>query len=114
MIDKNYCMSSYLAFRYVEREGVDFYPGMRHRNFKPVPDAERMLVKTSEQIGELVGEQVGKLREDNKLGILLSGGMDSAIVASYMRGCDAYTFRFLGGEMQKEELQRAEYYAKTY
>lgn len=114
MVDKNYCMSSYLAFRYVEREDVDFYPGMKHRNFKPVPDVERMLVKTSEQIGELVGEQVEKLREGNKLGILLSGGMDSAIVASYMRGCDAYTFRFLGGEMQKEELQRAEYYAKTY
>ena len=97
MIDKNYCMSSYLAFRYVEREDVDFYPGMKHRNFKPVSDAERMLVKTSEQIGELVGAQVEKLREGNKLGILLSGGMDSAIVASYMRGCDAYTFRFLGG-----------------
>ena len=114
MVDKNYCMSSYLAFRYVEREDVDFYPGMHHRNFKPVPDAERMLVKTSEQIGELVESQIKKLREGNKLGILLSGGMDSAIVASYMPDCDAYTFRFLGGELQKEELQRAEYYAKTY
>ena len=114
MVDKNYCMSSYLAFRYVEREDVDFYPGMKHRNFKPVPDAERMLVKTSEQIGELVESQVKKLREGNKLGILLSGGMDSAIVASYMRGCEAYTFRFLGGEMQQDELKRAEYYAKTY
>ena len=114
MVDKNYCMSSYLAFRYVEREDVDFYPGMRHRNFKPVPDAERMLVKTSEQIGELVDAQVKKLREGNKLGILLSGGMDSAIVASYMTGCDAYTFRILGGEMQQDELKRAEYYAKTY
>ena len=114
MVDKNYCMSSYLAFRYVEREDVDFYPGMKHRNFKPVPDAERMLVKTSEQIGELVGSQVKKLREGNKLGILLSGGKDSAIVASYMRGCEAYTFRFLGGEMQQDELKRAEYYAKTY
>lgn len=114
MVDKNYCMSSYLAFRYVEREDVDFYPGMNHRNFKPVPDAERMLVKTSGQIGELVESQVKKLREGNKLGILLSGGMDSAIVASYMRGCEAYTFRFLGGEMQQDELKRAEYYAKTY
>ena len=114
MVDKNYCMSSYLAFRYVEREDVDFYPGMWHRNFKPVPDAERMLVKTSEQIGELIDAQIKKLREGNKLGILLSGGMDSAIVASYMRGCEAYTFRFLGGELQQDELKRAEYYAKTY
>lgn len=39
--------------------------------------------------------------------------MDSAIVASYIRG-DAYTFRFLNGEYQKDELNRAEYYAKYY
>lgn len=46
---------------------------------------------------------------------MLSGGMDSAIVASYLRGGgDAYTFRFLNGEYQKDELNRAEYYAKYY
>lgn len=114
MVDKNYCMSSYLAFRYIERDDVDFYPGMKHRNLKQIPDAERMLVKTSEQIGTLIEEQVRKLRDENKLGILLSGGMDSAIVASYMTGCDAYTFRFVGGKMQEEELARAKYYAKYY
>ena len=31
-----------------------------------------------------------------------------------MPGCDAYTFRFLGGDYQKEELQRAETFAKQY
>ena len=40
--------------------------------------------------------------------------MDSSILASYMGGCDAYTFRFLGGEYQKDELTRAEYYAEHY
>ena len=44
----------------------------------------------------------------------MSGGMDSAILASYLSGSEAYTFRFLGGEYQKEELRRAEYYAKYY
>lgn len=38
--------------------------------------------------------------------ILLSGGMDSAILALYFPGCDAYTLRFLGGDDQKEELGR--------
>lgn len=52
--------------------------------------------------------------EDKRKGILLSGGMDSAIVASYLSGSNAYTFRFLNGEFQKEELARAEYYAKYY
>lgn len=45
---------------------------------------------------------------------MLSGGMDSAILASYMKGNDAYTFRFLNGTFQKEELDKAEYYAKYY
>lgn len=31
-----------------------------------------------------------------------------------MGGADAYTFRFLEGEFQKDELQRAEYYANYY
>ena len=31
-----------------------------------------------------------------------------------MKGCDAYTFRFLGGDFQKDELQCAEYYARYY
>lgn len=49
-----------------------------------------------------------------KTGILLSGGMDSAILASYLPGCEAYTFRFLDGNYQTEELQRAEIFAKKY
>jgi len=48
-----------------------------------------------------------------KLGIMLSGGMDSAILASFVpKGTDAYTFRFMGGDFQRDELQRAEAYAQ--
>lgn len=52
--------------------------------------------------------------KSKKKGVLLSGGMDFAIVASYMTGSDAYTFRFLDGKYQREELKRAEYFAKYY
>lgn len=115
MVDKNFCMSSYLAFRYVEREDVNFFGGLTHANFKPVSDGRRVLVRTADEIDRAIGIQMDALKATrNKLGILLSGGMDSAIVASYLRGYDAYTFRFLGGDMQKEELSRAEYYAKYY
>ena len=41
MIDKNFCMSSYLAFRYIEKDGMDFYEGMNHSNIKPVPEREK-------------------------------------------------------------------------
>ncbi len=113
VIDKNFCMSSYMAFRYIEKDGTEFYPGLHHQNFKPVPDAERILVYTSDDIDREIGKQMEQFR-DKKKGILLSGGMDSAIVASYLSDSDAYTFRFLSGEFQKEELARAEYYAKYY
>lgn len=114
MIDKKYCMSSYMAFRYIERDGVDFYEnGGKHKNIVPISDAKRILVYTSDDIDREIGKQMMQFKGMKK-GILLSGGMDSAIVASYLAGSEAYTFRFLGGEYQREELARAEYYSKYY
>lgn len=113
MVDKRYCMSSYMAFRYIEDENKDFYEGMKHECIKAVPDEQRILVHTSDDIDREIGKQMDMFK-GRKKGILLSGGMDSAIVASYLRGSHAYTFRFLWGEFQKEELARAEYYAKYY
>ena len=63
--------------------------------------------------GVETAKQFEKLKNRRK-GILLSGGMDSAIIASFMPGCDAYTFRFLNGAFQKEELNRAEMFAEYY
>ena len=113
MIDKDYCINSYLAFRYIERDDMNFYAGMHHGNINLLPDNEKTLVRTADEIGAAIEKQMTAFK-DKKKGILLSGGMDSAIVASYMNGGDAYTFRFLGGVFQKEELKRAEYYAKYY
>ena len=106
-------MSSYLAFRYIEQDGMDFYEGLCHENI-PLPNSELFTyVRTADDIDVAIQKVFDSLKGE-KLGICLSGGMDSAILASYMSGCDAYTFRFLGGEYQKEELARAEYYAKYY
>lgn len=113
MIDKQYCMSSYMAFRYIEKEDVDFYEETKHHNFVPAPEHEKILVDSAEAIDREVARVFEGLK-GQRLGIMLSGGMDSASLASYMEGCDGYTFRFLGGEFQTEELKRAEYYAKVY
>lgn len=111
MIDKKYCMSSYLAFRYIEDPDKDFYEGLRHRLIEPYPDGQKRPVATADEIDQAIEEQFALVRGE-QLGILLSGGMDSSILASYMPGGDAYTFRFLGGEYQREELRRAEEYAR--
>lgn len=111
MIDKNYCMSSYLAFRYIEDDDMDFFPGLHHKRFRPIPNNLRIPALTSDDIDRAIKKQIESFSEKKK-GILLSGGMDSAIVASYLPGADAYTFRFLDGTFQNEELKRAEYYAE--
>ena len=115
MINKNYCMSSYLALRYIADDNYDFFEHTRHKNFVPLSDAEKILAGSASEIDNAIAQQFENLRRNyNKLGVMLSGGMDSAIVASYMSGCDAYTFRFLNAEFQADELKRAEYYANFY
>ena len=106
-------MSSYLALRYIEDDSADFYPGLHHENIKPIPDEERVIVRDADDIDREIQNQIEEFR-DMKKGVLLSGGMDSAIVASYLSGSDAYTFRFLDGKFQSEELSRAEYFAEFY
>lgn len=113
MTDKNFCMSSYLTFRYIEDEDKNFYDGLTHCNFAPIPNSKRIQVHTADDIDKAINKQFENIR-GKKLGILLSGGMDSAILASYMSGCDAYTFRFMEGKFQQTELDRAKYYAKYY
>lgn len=41
MVDKQYCMSSYLAFRYIEDNERDFYEGLRHKVMPVVPEEEK-------------------------------------------------------------------------
>lgn len=114
-VDKNYCMSSYLAFRYVVDDDKDFFPGLRH-----LPSVESdppdLRVNSAREIDEYLSGVFDELRHEGaKLGILLSGGMDSACLASYLpEGTDAYTFRFLGGAYQREETERARRYAEAY
>lgn len=113
MVDKEFCMSSFLALRYIEATDKDFFEGWHHHNIQKIPDEERIRCRTADDIDVAIKRQFSFLHK-KRIGIMLSGGMDSAILASYMPGSDAYTFRFLGGEYQQEELARAEYYAHQY
>ena len=109
MVDRDYCNSSFLALRYVGRSGVDFSDKVHYRYPEVPSNTNRILVSTAQDIDYALQSQIEPVKKKNKkIGILLSGGMDSAILASYFYGIDAYTFRFLGGRFQEEELHRAE------
>lgn len=112
MVDKDFCCSSYLAFRYIEKEGVDFFEGLKHRTYD-LPKEEELAIINDEFELDKELEKIFTKYSGEKLGILLSGGMDSACLASYMpKGSDAYTFRFLGGRYDSDELHRAEVFAE--
>ena len=113
MIDKEYCMSSYLTCRFIEDDSKDFFEGLKHNNAMPDYAKNYKYVYSADDI-DSVFEDFFATIPIKKSGLLLSGGMDSAILASYMSGANAYTFRFLGGTIQQEELKRAEWYAKYY
>lgn len=111
MVNKDFCLSSYMAFRYIWKDGVDFAEGFQHKNFRPVEDKDRIPVKTSEDIDREIQKQFDELyAKYNNIGILLSGGMDSANLAAYLKpGSHAYTFNSVSGVFDAD-VERA----KTY
>lgn len=115
MTNKDFCLSSYIAFRYIWKDGMDFAEGFQHKNYLPVCDDERIPVKTSEDIDREIQAQFDALyaKYDN-IGILLSGGMDSASLAAYLRpGSHAYTFNSASGEFNAD-VERAKEYCKKW
>ena len=114
MVDKKYCMSSYLAFRYIEDPNKDFKEGMIHSKDSVFNGGEKILVKTAQDIADAYRELFDR-KKDVNLGILLSGGVDSACLAAFMKpGSNAYTFRFLGGEYGDADMKRAKLYCEKY
>ena len=113
MVDRNFCLSSYMAFRYIWKDGKDFAEGFQHKNFRPVEMKDRIAVRTSEDIDREIQKQFDELyAKYEHIGILLSGGMDSANLAAYLkRGSHAYTFNSASGEFDAD-VERAKTYCK--
>jgi len=113
MTDRDFCLSSYIAFRYIWKDGVDFAEGFQHKNILPIGEGERVPVWTSEEIDREIQRQFDELyaRYDS-IGILLSGGMDSANLAAYLKpGSHAYTFNSVSGEFDAD-VERAKRYCE--
>ena len=113
MVDKDFCLSSFMAFRYIWKDGVDFAEGFQHKNFRPIEAKDRIPVKTSEDIDREIQKQFDELyAKYSNIGILLSGGMDSANLAAYLKpGSHAYTFNSVSGEFD-DDVERAKIYCE--
>lgn len=114
MENKDFCLSSYMAFRYIWKEDMNFFKGFKHRNYAP-PSNLRVGVITSKDIDREIAKQIDRLyaKYDN-IGILLSGGMDSANLAAYLKpGSNAYTFTSESGEFN-QDVERAKCYCQKF
>jgi len=116
MTDKDFCLSSYIAFRYIWKDGMEFADGMHHKLYEAIPDNERIAVSTAADIDREIQRQVDNLyAKYQNIGILLSGGMDSANLASYLRpGSHAYTFTASGTAVFNADEARAAHYCQKW
>lgn len=115
MDNKDFCLSSYIAFRYIWKDDMDFFKGFHHKNYEPIKEADKIKVWTSNDIDNEIRKQIENLytKYDN-IGILLSGGMDSANLASYLKpGSHAYTFTSDSGVFN-DDVIRAKKYCEKY
>lgn len=109
MIDKDYCMSAFVALRHIPKKDVLWKAGVRP-NFIRRDFSKSIPVKTAEDIDSAIKKQLKKI-DLSKTGIMLSGGMDSAILATYLpKGATAYTMRSVA-EGSVNEVEQAKFYA---
>lgn len=101
-VDFDYCASSFLALRHVNNPDaiwkIGWEPFFVRRDV-----SKSTSIYTAAQMNRILEQSVTRALQKNKLGIMLSGGMDSAILASYLpRGTKAFTLR---AEAQKTKLK---------
>lgn len=110
MVDKKFCMSSYLMYRYIYDETKDF--GLPRKNVDT--SYEREPIDNGDELIDFLRSQVEVATADGKAALALSGGIDSAILAKFMpEGSRAYTFRCLiSGKKVEDESIRAAHWAK--
>ena len=103
-----FCVSSFLAFRYVVDPAAEWRPGCKPA-FPETSAQGQIPVETMEEIeAQLRAIIAGKLSPTT--GILLSGGIDSAILAALLpAGTRAYTIKFNADRFLDESIQARAY-----
>lgn len=110
IVDKKYCMNSYLMYRTIADDNKCFteklVPKIFHVDFPRTP------IKNSNDLELAIRSQIDEWTKDGKAALAVSGGIDSAIIAKFMpRGSKAYTFqcKVPGVEVTNEVPQASKY-----
>jgi len=112
MVFNSFCLNSYLTFRYIPKSGIEWLPGVKSLVIDD--QTGTVPVSSSEDIYAFLEEDIKITIKNRSPGILLSSGIDSAILASFLpSGTPAYTIRF-EAEGAIDESQMASEYAGLY
>lgn len=107
IVDKEYCMSSFLMFRCIADKNKQFASGETRKQLN-IPK-NRYMIKSSNDIDNTIKE-ILKNNIDDKTGIMLSGGIDSAILATYVpEGTKAYTLKCIADGAVDETIRAKEF-----
>lgn len=114
VVDKKYCMSSFLMFRTIADDTKCFKEGMTPQIFRGRGTNDRKAIHNSGQLEEYLKTRVEQAVADRKMALALSGGIDSAILAKFMpKDSIAYTFKcVVPGVDVVDETSAAARYAK--
>lgn len=106
----SYCLSSFLAFRYLVDPAAEWTPGIKPK-YPEVSNQGQIPVETMVEIEAQLRAIIAQ-KLSPSTGILLSGGIDSAILAALLpRGTRAYTIKFNAAGFLDESIP-ASVYAK--
>lgn len=106
-VDKVWCMSSFLTFRYVADENKIFKEGVEHV-YKNLEEKQVTLCSNAQDVDNAIKKQLENIDLTDAC-LLLSGGIDSGILASYMpKGTVAYTARCVAPRAIDETDKAAE------
>ncbi len=104
-INKQFCMSSYLMYRYIYDKDMTFSSGEKYKQVDI--SFPRIPVKDSKSLYEALKFMIDENCIDDRAALALSGGIDSAILARLVPpGTKTYTFRCIvpGIEVIDESL----------
>lgn len=105
MVDKEYCMSSFLMFRCIANNKFEFKQGINHRYYTPNNNIYK--IKNSTDIENAIKDNLKNTTSTN-IALMLSGGIDSAILAKYIpKGTKAYTLKCIADGGCIDETERA-------
>lgn len=108
-VDKDYCINSFLQFRFVFNQDKIFAKNIIPNYIKPHPSVK---IKNYHDIDRFI-QKYFKEKVDEKTVLMLSSGMDSALLASYMpKGGMTFTLKCIADNPTIDETEIAKNVAK--